>query len=184
MKNFLQNLLMVLALALCGLCAWQWYIQTLLHNQGVGLERTLSRQASEIQGYTNTIKNMEAEISGLSTRITELKRAALANEQAALQQENEIALLRATSAAMSNEIAMYTNVVDKLEAKLKEASEGITKQNIAITNLIAARDDAIKRCNDSIKERNALVEKYNSLVDRFNKLQAASGSNASNASKP
>ena len=28
MKNFQQNLLIVLALGLCGLCVYQWYGQT------------------------------------------------------------------------------------------------------------------------------------------------------------
>jgi chromosome segregation ATPase len=173
MKNFLQNMLICLALALCGLCAWQWYVQTLLHNQGEALQLTLSRQAAEIQGYTNSIKNMDAEIAGLSTRVNELKQAAMTNEQAALEQQNEIFRLHTSGEVMSNEIAGYKVVVDKLDARLKATSEGIVKQNDAIKKLIAERDDAIKKCNASIKERNALAGKYNDLVEHFNKLQAA-----------
>jgi uncharacterized coiled-coil DUF342 family protein len=176
MKNFLQNLLIVLALGLCGLCAWQWYLQTRLHLQGEALQQTVFNQAAEIQGYTNSIKNMDAEIAGLSTRINELKQAAITNDLAALEQKREILRLRSSSEMMSNEIVQYKDVVDKLEAKLREASEGILKQNDAIKRLAAERDDAIRKHNDSIKERNALAEKYNNLVDRFNKLQAAGGS--------
>ena len=33
MKNFQQNLLIILALALCGLCAWQWYEQTIQRDE-------------------------------------------------------------------------------------------------------------------------------------------------------
>jgi chromosome segregation ATPase len=173
MKNFLQNLLIFLALALCGLCAWQWYIQTRLHVEGEGLQQKVFSQASAIQGYTNLIKNMDAEIAGLSTRINELKQAAATNELAALEQKREILRLRSAGEAMSNEITQYKDVVDKLEAKLKEASEGIVKQNESIKRVAAERDEAIQKYNDSIKERNALAEKYNSLVDRVNKLQAA-----------
>ncbi len=178
MKNFLQNMLICLALALCVLCAWQWYLQTLLHSQGEALQKTLFKQAAEIQGYTNSIKNMDAEIAGLSTRINELKQAAMTNEQAALEQKREILRLRTSGEVMSNQIAGYKTVVDKLEARLKEASEGISRQNNAIKQLVAGRDDAIKRYNDSIKERNALAAKYNDLVDRFNKLQAAAAGEA------
>jgi predicted RNase H-like nuclease (RuvC/YqgF family) len=91
----------------------------------------------------------------------------------ALEQKREILRLHLSSEAMSNEITQYKDVVDKLEAKLKEASEGIMKQNDAIKRLASERDVAIQKYNDSIKERNALAEKYNALVDRVNKLQAA-----------
>ncbi len=181
MKNFLQNLLIVLALGLCGLCAWQWYVQTRLHVEGEALQQTVFNQAAAIQGYTNSISNMEAEISGLSTRVNELKQTAVSNDLAALEQKHEIQRLRASSEMMSNEVVQYKDVVDKLEAKLKEASEGIVKQNDAIKQLAVERDAAIQKYNDSIKERNALAEKYNALVERFNKLQ---GAGASTEAKP
>jgi chromosome segregation ATPase len=181
MKNFLQNLLMVLALGLCGLCAWQWYVQTRLHIEGEKLQQTIFKQGAAIQGYTNSISNMEAEIDGLSTRVNELKQTVLTNEQVALEQKREILRLHTSSEMMSNEIVQYKDVVDKLEAKLKEASDGILKQNDAIKRLADERNAAIQKCNDIMKERNALAEKYNDLVERFKKLQAAA---ASDGAKP
>jgi chromosome segregation ATPase len=178
MKNLLQNLLVILSFGLCALCAWQWYIQTLLHTQGEALQRIIFNQAAEIQGYTNSLKNMNAEIAGLSTRVNELKQAAATNEQAALEQKREITRLRQSSELFSNQVSQYKVIVDKLEAKLKEASEGIEKQNNAFKKLVAERDEAIQKYNDSMKERNALAEKYNDLVDRFNKLPAAAGTDA------
>ena len=178
MKNFLQHLLIVLAMGLCGLCAWQWCIQTRLRLEGESLQQTVFTQGADIQHYTNSIKNMDAEIAGLSTRINELKQAAATHELTTLEQKRELIRLRSSSEVMSNEIVQYREIVDKLEAKIKEASEGILKQNGAIKQLAAERDDAIQKYNDSIKERNALAEKFNALVDRFNKAQAAGGSNA------
>jgi chromosome segregation ATPase len=173
MKNFQQNLLVFLALGLCGLCAWQWYVQTLLHDEGQALQKTIFKQAGDIQGYTNSIKNMDAEIAGLSTRINELKHAAMTNEQTIFLQKREVSRLQSTGDMLSNQIVQYKGVVDQMESRLKEASTGIAKQNDAIKLLVAERDDTIKKYNESIKERNALAEKYNNLVDRFNKLQAA-----------
>ena len=178
MKNFQQNLLILLALALCGLCAWQWYVQTLLHSEGTELQNTIFKQATEIEDYTNSIKNMNAEIAGLSTRINELKQASMTNDQADSRQKREILRLRSSGGAMSNEIVQYKDMVDKFAAKLKEASDGITKQNDAIKELAAERDNAIRKYNDSVKDRNALAEKYNNLVERFNKLQGAGGTGA------
>jgi uncharacterized coiled-coil DUF342 family protein len=170
--NFQQNLLILLAVWLCELCAWQWYIQTRLHLEGERLQQAVFEQTGAIQGYTNSMNQMDAEIAGLSTRINELKQTAMTNEMAALEQKREITRLHSSSEMMSNEIVQYKDLVDKLESKLKEASEGILKQNDAIKRLASERDAAIQKYNDSIKERNVLAGKYNTLVDRFNKLQA------------
>jgi chromosome segregation ATPase len=175
MKNLLQNLLVILAFGLCLLCAWQWYVQTQLHIQGETLQKTIFKEEAEIQVLTNSIKNSDAEIAGLSTRVNELKQAAMTNEQAALEQKREIVRLTKSSEVLSNEIGQYKVIVDKLEAKLKEAAEGIEKQNESFKKLLAERDEAIQKYNDSMKDRNALAEKYNALVERFNKLQGAGG---------
>jgi chromosome segregation ATPase len=179
MKNLQQNLLIVLAVALCALCAWQWYVQTVLHTAGERLQVTIDAQLAEIQAFTNQIKNMDAEIAGLSSRINELKQSALTNDQTISAQKREIARLQAAGAAMSNEIVQYKNIVDQFDAKLKEASEGIKKQNEAIKKLVAERDEAIQKYNDAMKDRNALAEKFNALVERFNKLQNAANSESS-----
>jgi uncharacterized coiled-coil DUF342 family protein len=181
MKNLQQNLLVVLALGLCALCAWQWYVQAQQHSAAEGLNEIIFQQSSKIQGYTNSIKNMDAEIAGLSARVAELKQAAMTNAQTALLQQRDILRLKSTGGALSNDIALYKEAADKLEARLKEAYQGVEKQNDAVKQLVAERDDAIKKYNDSMKERNAVAEKYNDLVDRFNKLQAAG---ATNGSKP
>ncbi|HEY3862023.1 MAG TPA: hypothetical protein VGO59_09060 [Verrucomicrobiae bacterium] len=179
MKYFLQNLLVVLAFALCGLCAWQWHVQTALHSGGAALQKALFARDSAIQGFTNSIKSMDAEIAGLSTRVNELKQTAAGHEQTILEQKHEINRLRLAADVSSNEISQYKAVVDQLEARLKEANAGIEKQNDAIKKLLSERDGAIQKLNDGMNERNALAEKYNDLVRRFNKLQAdTSGTNA------
>jgi uncharacterized coiled-coil DUF342 family protein len=48
---------------------------------------------------------------------------------------------------------------------------GINQQNEAITNLVAQRDDLVKKYNDSVKDRNDVVAKYNDLVNQVQKQQ-------------
>jgi uncharacterized coiled-coil DUF342 family protein len=178
MKNIQMNLLVVLSMGLCGLCAWQWYVQTQLHNEGQVLQQKIFKRDSDIQGYTNSIKNMDSEIAGLSTRINELKQENTTNQYTAAQQKIEIFRLQFYSDAMSNQVVQYQSNIVLLETRLKEASAGIVKQNEAISNLVSERDDVIKKCNDSIKSQRELAAKYNDLVDRYNKLQAAGAAEA------
>lgn len=178
MKNFQQNLLIGIALALCGLCVWQWYVQTVLRNHIDTLDQSIFKQSTEIQGYTNSIKTMDVEVTELQARIADLKKEAATNNQLVLDQKRDLLRLRVTTESLSNEIVQYQEATNVLESKLSEAYDGIKKQNDAITQLAAQRDEFIGKYTNSIKDRNDLVEKYNALVERVKKMQeaAAAGS--------
>ncbi len=164
MKNFQQNLLIILALALCGLCAWQWYGQTVQRTAIQTLNRIVYDRDAAIQGYTNSIATLNHEVNQLDSRITEIKAVAATNEQLVISQEAQIVQLQFANETATNEIAQYKDAVDALQAKLKEAYAGIDKQNGAISNLVAQRNDIVQKYNDEVKDRNDVVAKYNELV--------------------
>jgi uncharacterized coiled-coil DUF342 family protein len=164
MKNFQRNLFVVLAIGLCGACAWQWYLQSAQLHAIEKLNQIIYQKSADIQGYTNSIRSMDAEINQLHDRIAQLKQAAVSNDQWAVTAKREVARLQSAGDIMSNEIVEYKAAVDNLTGKLKEAYDGEKK-------LVAQRDDFVKKLNGSIKTQNDLTTKYNELVDRFNKLQ-------------
>jgi chromosome segregation ATPase len=173
MKNFQQNLLIVLALGLCGLCVYQWYGQTAQRVQIEKLNQTVYQQATAIQGYTNSLHAMDGQIAQMDARLSELKENVKTNDQLVLTQKREIARLQSANEGLTNEIAEYKKGVATLEAKLKDAYDGIKKQNEAIKELVAQRDEFITKFNDSVKDRNGVVAKYNELVDKVTKQQNA-----------
>jgi predicted RNase H-like nuclease (RuvC/YqgF family) len=79
-----------------------------------------------------------------------------------------MARLQLANENLTNTVTQYTAAVDALESKLKEAYAGVAKQNEAITNLIAQRDEFVQKLNDSVKDRNRVVAKYNDLVKEIN----------------
>jgi len=172
MKNFHQNLLIALALALCALCACQWYGQTSQRREMEGLNQLLSAKLVAIQGYTNSIKNMDAQISQMDGRVTELKTTISNSDRLILEQKREINQLEVNNSAYTNQIVELQRVIDVYKEKLQETSEGIKKQNEAIKDLVAQRDDFVKKLNDSVKYRNDIVAKYNDLVARVEKMQS------------
>lgn len=172
MKHFQQNLLIVLALGLCALCAYQWYSQTLVRNEMQGLGQMLSEQAAAIQGYTNSIKTMDHQISDLDARVTELKGTIKTNDLLILNQKREINRLELDNEGLTNEVSQYKAGVESLKGKLEEAYDGVKKQNEAIKQLVAQRDDFLTKLNNSVKDRNDVVTKYNELVARVEKMQS------------
>jgi chromosome segregation ATPase len=173
MKNFQQNLFITLAVALCGLCAWQWYFQTVQRDRIESLGQMVYKQASQIQGYTNSIASMDAEVSGHEARIDELKQTVKTNELEILSEKREVLRLKLSSEAMSNEIAQYQSLTNFLTGKLQEAYDGVKKQNEAVAKLVAERDEFVSKYNDSVKARNEVVEKYNDLVQQVKKIEDA-----------
>jgi chromosome segregation ATPase len=175
MKNFHQNLLIVLALGLCGLCAWQWYGETIQRNQVEDLKQTADQKLVLIQDYTNSIQTMQHQIKEMDAHITELRETVKTNDQTILDQRRELNQSEAQNDALTNEIAQYKQAVDTLEAKLKDAYDGIQKQNDAIKQLAAQRDEFVKKYNDLVIDRNNVVSNYNDLAARFEKLQSGGG---------
>lgn len=178
MKNFQQNLLIFLALCLCGLCACQWYFETVQRARLDHLNQVVHDKSTEIQGYTNSMQGMDRQIAQMDQQITLLRQAAKTNDLMLLTQKREIARLASSNDILTNEVAQYKSAEDGMEAKLKEAYDGIAKQNKAVAELVAQRDEFIQKYNDSVKERNDLVAKYNQLVDRLAKVQS------NNSAKP
>jgi chromosome segregation ATPase len=171
MKNFQQNLLIVLALSLCGLCVYQWYSQTIERTQIEDLNKLLYQKSAAIQDYTNSIVTMNSQIAQMDARLTELKATVKTNEQVIASQKLEINGLRFDNQGLTNSVAEYKTAVEALEARLKEVGEGVKKQNEAIEKLVAQRDELAKKYNDEVADRNAVVAKYNDLVAQVEKMQ-------------
>jgi chromosome segregation ATPase len=174
MKTFQQNLLIVLALALCGLCSWQWYEQTIQRDEIGTLNEIVYQKNADVQNDTNSIAVLNHQVQQMDDRINEIKAAVATNEQLVVEQKREISKLGFNSLNLTNEITQYRQAVETLQSKLKDAYVDIGKQNETITNLVAQRDHFVEKFNDSVKDRNEVVAKYNELVSQVQKQQSGS----------
>jgi len=171
MNRFLSNVLIVLALALCALCAYQWYRETRQREEVRKLNKGVFEKEVAIQTFTNSIHIMDGKIAQLDARVGELKNTLKTNDATILQQKREITRLEYANAAFTNQIEEYKAAVDTYQARLKEAFAGIEKQNELIKTLGDERNDLVTRLNDSMKERNEIVQKYNELAKMVETLQ-------------
>jgi chromosome segregation ATPase len=170
MKNFQQNLLIIFAVALCLLCAIQWRNQARQQNAYQQRGQIVSEQLAAIQGYTNTISALQTQLAQADLHIGELRATIRTNDEFILVQKRQINAAEAENQGLTNDVAQYRAAVDTLQSRLKEASDGIQKQNDAIKQLAAQRDDFVQKLNASVKDRNDIVAKYNDLAARFEKL--------------
>jgi len=172
MKNFQQNLLIGFALALCGLCVYQWHQQTAQRNAIETLDRMVYEKSIAVRDSTNAIATLTLQVNRMDAQITEFRNTAETNAQLIASQKREIGQLQFTCLSLSNAITQYQQGVATLKAKLEEAYDGINRQNESISNLVVQRDDLVKKYNDSVKDRNDVVAKYNDLAKQLQKAQS------------
>jgi chromosome segregation ATPase len=153
----------------CGLCAYQWYGQTLQRIEITRLNQMVFEKSTAIQGYTNSIATMDHQIATMQAQLAELRATLSTNEALVVTQSHEITRLETAHEGLTNAIVQYKNAVGGLEEKLKEAYEGIQKQNESLRQVVIQRDEFVQKFNDSVKARNEIVTKYNDLVDRVQK---------------
>ena len=164
MKNFQQNLLILLALALCGLCAWQWYAQTVQRKTIGDLNQMVFDRNASIENYTNSIASLNSRVDEMDERIAGLKITVATNEQMVVSQKAQIEGLQFDSDNFSNEVVQYKAAVNTLESRLKDANDGIDRQNETISNLLSQRNDLVLKYDELATNRNDIVAKYNEMV--------------------
>ncbi len=174
MKNFQPNLLITLALGLCGLCAWQWYAQTVQRTTIGQLNQMVYDRNAAIQNYTNSIATLNGQVAEMDGRITELKGTVANNDQVIASQKAQITQLQFDHDNDTNEIAQYKIAMNTLESRLKDANDNIDKQNTVITNLLSQRNDLVVKYDELATNRNDIVMKYNGLVKQA-EVQGNSG---------
>jgi chromosome segregation ATPase len=172
MKNFHRTLFIIVAAALCGLCVFQWKMQTQQRDEIEKLGDQVYRRDAAIQGYTNSLKNLDAQVAQMQSQIVGLERINKSNAQVVVEQKRELFELNASVRSHSNEIAGYKLAVGQLETKLKDAYDGIKKQNAAVKELVQKREELVKKVNDAVTERNGVVNKYNDLVHQIEQMQS------------
>lgn len=159
MKALLVNLLIVLALGLCALNAYQWHREAQLRKRLDAHALDLQRKDSEIRSLRENLAAQESEVQRL---------AGIREGLDALIQSNrtEIARLRQESAALQREAQEQTAAAAQLEQyrdAFEKANENLRRQN----EIIASQNQRLKEIADG---RNQIVEQFNKLAQDYKAL--------------
>ncbi|MBM3838475.1 MAG: hypothetical protein FJ398_11015 [Verrucomicrobia bacterium] len=164
MRTFLTNLLAFFALALCGLCAFQWVREARLRAEIVRLNDTVFDKSKTIQALEGTVKRTEAEVERLDKLKTELVDTIKSNRQEILTISKKAEKLERDSEAQKTQLEVYKIAIEKANDSIKKQNEDIKRQNEEMKKLAEER-------NTNVVKFNKLVEQYNELVKQYNKLQ-------------
>ena len=174
MKNFLQNLLIFLALCLCGLVAFQWVRETDLRKRLQGLTDVVHDKSEAILNLEASVRRGRDEIQRLDGQRKQLEQTVKSND--------------VRIAYLSTELEKATNDLRKTEKQMlvfkdayQRTSENLTNANQAILEQNERMKKLAEEGNEVVKKYNKLSADYNELVNKWNKQQEEIARQATNA---
>jgi methyl-accepting chemotaxis protein len=150
MRPVPQSLLLALLIALCALCAWQWWRESALREMAIAQRGEVFRIAAERDDLASRMKAADAEILRLTAALTDLR-----SHSVSKQVYDE----------MVQSGQRLRDTAEKQNVTIKDQNESITKQNAAvqqanqnIRKLTTERDDLARRVNDMTALYNKLAQ--------------------------
>lgn len=177
MKLFLQNLLIVFALSLCGLISYQWVRET-------DLRRTVQKQTDTIQDKLDAIQNLQSAVTRDEKEIQRLDGLKTQLTQQVKSNAVELTGLYKALEKGTNELERARDQLTTFKDALATANESIKKQNEDIKTQNEEMAKLIKERNEMVTNYNKTVSEFNDLAAKWNKQQQELAKTATNAPAP
>lgn len=165
------NLLIVLALALCSLVAWQWKRETGLFEENVKLKADLQRDHETKFQQLKSIENLQTELTRLENERRTNSSAARANETKLLEAARRASQLENDLRSQSNLVAYFKVAFERATNQLSIANSNTFRANeviVAMRKAVDDRNEVATRLNDMNKKYSELMNERNEIVGKFN----------------
>lgn len=175
MKNFLQNLLIFFALALCALIAFQWVRETDLRKEIQKLNDTVHDKSQAIIDLEARLRHDEEEIRRLDGIKNELTATVRSNNLEIARLGKDLDKANVENLRKDKQIEVYKEAMNTANENIQKQNERMNAQNEEIKRLGEER-------NDFAKKLNKMTADYNELAGQWNKQQdEIAAKNATNA---
>jgi chromosome segregation ATPase len=183
MKKFLENLLLVVALGLCGLCAYQWLREANLRTKMEDQSKVIFQKKEAIQNLEATLKRTEAEVERLDTLKIQLNETIKTNKQEILTLTKYSERLEKEIEAQKSQIQTFKDALDQANESIKKQNEDIKRQNEMMKDLAAERNAGIEKYNEVVKQYNDLAKQFEQYQQEAQKVIAQATNALANATK-
>lgn len=150
MRSALQYLLILFALGLCALVAFQWHREGQLSTKLRTLQDTVQNQ----QTLRGSLQSAEAKAAQAENQLRQLRETSDANNVAIARLNEELQQARAACSRLTAEADAY-------KSALAQANTNIITLNESLKTLTDERNAAAVKYNELAETYNALVKKWN-----------------------
>lgn len=174
MRTFLQNLLIFLALCLCGLISFQWVRETDLRKDLQKMTDSIQDKKEAIQNMQVSLKRDEGEIQRLDGLKTQLTDTLKTNEFQITALIKDLTKATNNTERYEKQIQIYKDALEQANANVKAANSNIEAQKEELTKMASAQKETVEKFNK-------MAADYNGLVSKWNKQQEEIAKNATNS---
>ena len=165
MKNFLQNLLILFALSLCVLIAFQWVRETHLRANVQSLTDTVHDKTEAILNLQATIRRDEEEIKRLDGIKNQLTQTVKSNDVQIASLTKDLDKVKSDLEKQERQSEAYKTALDKANENIIRQNEDIKSQNEQLKKLAEERNEAVVKFNKMVTNFNELAQKWNKLQE-------------------
>ena len=155
MIKAIQILNLTLALALSGLCAFQWKREKGLNDRIKRLFRTTEVQKVQIESDARALKEMEEDNTAFKSQITTLEAANREQENVIRTNSTQLARFERENETLKSSLEAWKKGVQERDDRLKTQNELLKKLNEQRQELATKLNEAVTRHNEVVKELNA-----------------------------
>jgi chromosome segregation ATPase len=174
MRTFLQNLLIFFAVCLCGLCAYQWVLETDLRKDLQKLTDNVQDKKEAIQNLQASVKHDEGEIQRLDGLRTQLTQTVKTNEFQISELNKDLEKATNSLDRAEKQVTTYKDALEQANDNIKRQNDNIKKQNEELAKVAEERNDVVKKFNK-------MATDYSDLAQKWNKQQAELAQAATNS---
>ena len=165
------TVLIVLALGLCGLCAFQWVRETKLRVRVDELQAERQKLNDEKASVEAQGRRFQEEIQRVERERAELFKTTQTNNEALVKARAELAKASLEGERFRKTADAYKEGFDKANESIRQQNEGLLKMKADITKVLAERNQAVEKYNELVKLYDEAVQKLNDLVQKWNAQQ-------------
>lgn len=167
------TLLVVLALGLCGLCAFQWVRETRLRQRVEALEGEKVQVAEEKAAAEAQGQRFQQEIQRIESERAALFRTVETNNARVVALKAEATAAKQDVDRLAKQVAALQEALDRVNSNTERANEQIARLNTDLRRLADERNKAVERFNELAARRDEELKRYNELVTQWNAQQEA-----------
>lgn len=164
------SLLIVLALGLCGLCAYQWSREAHLRLNIEDKNKQIGNLHQEKAAVEALGKRFEQDIKRLEGEQVKFQEVITTNKAEVSRLKAEKAKWEFEADKFSKQSELYKEAFTKATNVLAETNLGIRKMNDDYKKLADERNDVVQRFNQLAKDHEKVVVDYNDVVTKYNDL--------------
>lgn len=164
------SLLIVLAICLCGLCAYQWWREYHLREQIEAGNRTIQSLQEDKAGAEQLSERYREEVRRIEIDRGELQEIVRTNAAEVSRLKAELSQLTLDSEQSLTRVDVFKDALEKANQAIQQQNEGVRKMNEEFKRLAEERNVAVEKFNELAREYDALAQQYNEAVERYNTL--------------